>query len=247
MAMRRLKALDLFCGAGGVCAGLQRAGFDVVGVDIEPQPDYPGQFVLGDALQPPARLADFDFIWASPPCQGYSVTRNGHARDYPLLIEPLRDMLAGHPLTCIENVVGAPLRRDLVLTLPMFGNFTHPHKRLFELSFFCWQPFPVKTGDRACVMAAGSSRATGFYHKRRNWPMFSTTHIRFIAETQPGFYRRHFANLVGASGHGYPDTAMGQRRKSLGLCGTTTPPNTCLLYTSPSPRDRQKSRMPSSA
>ena len=24
-------------------------------------------------------------------------------------------------------------------------------------------------------------------------------------------------------------------------------PNTCLLYTSPSPRDRQKSRMPSSA
>ena len=27
----------------------------------------------------------------------------------------------------------------------------------------------------------------------------------------------------------------------------TTPPNTCLLYTSPSPRDRQKSRMPSSA
>ena len=30
--------------------------------------------------------------------------------------------------------------------------------------------------------------------------------------------------------------------------GTTiSAPNTCLLYTSPSPRDRQKSRMPSSA
>ena len=29
--------------------------------------------------------------------------------------------------------------------------------------------------------------------------------------------------------------------------GFTYPPDTCLLYTSPSPRDRQKSRMPSSA
>ena len=28
---------------------------------------------------------------------------------------------------------------------------------------------------------------------------------------------------------------------------TDVDPNTCLLYTSPSPRDRQKSRMPSSA
>ena len=28
---------------------------------------------------------------------------------------------------------------------------------------------------------------------------------------------------------------------------STLKPNTCLLYTSPSPRDRQKSRMPSSA
>ena len=28
---------------------------------------------------------------------------------------------------------------------------------------------------------------------------------------------------------------------------TTTEDNVCLLYTSPSPRDRQKSRMPSSA
>ena len=38
------------------------------------------------------------------------------------------------------------------------------------------------------------------------------------------------------------------RVESIYLCGITAcPPHACLLYTSPSPRDRQKSRMPSSA
>ena len=35
--------------------------------------------------------------------------------------------------------------------------------------------------------------------------------------------------------------------KSLGLAGAAAAITACLLYTSPSPRDRQKSRMPSSA
>ena len=33
----RLLALDLFCGEGGVCEGLQRVGFEVVGVDNNPK------------------------------------------------------------------------------------------------------------------------------------------------------------------------------------------------------------------
>lgn len=126
-----LRALDLFCCAGGAGMGLYRAGFDITGVDNRPQPRYPFRFIQADALTFP--LEGFDFIWASPPCQAY--TRQGKKGVHPELIEPIRARLekSGIPYV-IENVVGAPLRDPVLLCGSMFGLGVRRHRK-FETSF----------------------------------------------------------------------------------------------------------------
>ncbi len=131
-------ALDLFCGAGGASMGLHQAGYDVVGVDLKPQPRYPFRFIQGDALRPPVDLRKFDLIWASPPCQRFSVMmrcRPGAADSHPNLIPETRQMLerAGRPYI-IENVVGAPLTHPTLLCGLMFGLQVFRH-RAFETNY----------------------------------------------------------------------------------------------------------------
>lgn len=231
-------ALDLFCGAGGTCVGLQRAGFRVVGVDCVRQPDYPGEFILGDALQPPVDIADFDLVWASPPCQAYSsggffARRQGV--EYPDLMAATREALGGHPVTVIENVPGAPMRADLTLTLPMFENFTMRRKRIFELTFPCWQPWPKKAPPAIVEAFAGGcvnskTKRTGASDRRGACGLFTAEHIRFIAEVQPEFYRRHFAGLVstfGNTGRKFEESGVKRistRRREMGMPMTTTHP-----------------------
>ena len=137
--MSRPRLLDLFCGAGGAAAGYARAGFDVVGVDVADQPNYPYEFIRADALAlDPACLALFDAIHASPPCQAYSdlAWRNGNGDDWPKLVEPVRELLrgAGRPYV-IENVEGAPLRDYIVLCGTMFTELRVLRHRLFETNF----------------------------------------------------------------------------------------------------------------
>lgn len=149
-----MKALDLYCGAGGVSVGLQRAGFEVVGVDINPQPHHRGGiFVQADAMTYP--LEGFDLIWASPPCQRYSgmsACRPGLAADYPDLIGPTRERLAASGIPwVIENVPGAPLLSPILLCGQMFGLELYRH-RLFEASFSLEPPHHpdhVRPGGRA--------------------------------------------------------------------------------------------------
>jgi DNA (cytosine-5)-methyltransferase 1 len=112
--------------------GLYRAGFDVVGVDLKPQPRYPFTFVQADALKPPFDLSRFDFIWASPPCQSYSIAMRHLAKPQPKLIDAVRNMLVkSGVLWAIENVPGAPMKNSMVLCGTQFGLRIHRH-RLFE-------------------------------------------------------------------------------------------------------------------
>lgn len=133
------RILDLFCGAGGAAMGYARAGFDVVGVDIKPQPRYPFEFIQADALTFP--LDGFDAIHASPPCQTYSAMRNSwNARkDHPDLLPATRARLAaaGVPYV-IENVPGAPMAPLFLMCGSAFGlgipGYQLRRHRWFEVS-----------------------------------------------------------------------------------------------------------------
>jgi len=130
------RLLDLFCCAGGAGVGYAAAGFDVVGVDLSPQPNYPFEFHQADALTLDRDfLAGFDAVHASPPCQSYSdlAKRNGNGHMWPRLIEPTRDLLRSLNVPyVIENVEGAPLLDPIVLCGTMFEGLRVIRHRLFE-------------------------------------------------------------------------------------------------------------------
>jgi DNA (cytosine-5)-methyltransferase 1 len=129
--MRNLRLLDLFCGAGGAGEGYHRAGFEVVGVDKEPQPHYPFEFHLADAFEYLAKhYQEFDIIHASPPCQRYSRI-TGRKEDHPDLLQVTLDALrkTNRPYI-LENVPGAPMQNYVMLCGTMFGLRVFRH-RLF--------------------------------------------------------------------------------------------------------------------
>lgn len=134
--MSRPRLLDLFCGAGGAARGYANAGWDVLGVDIDPQPDYPFPFIQGDAIEFLNRYhGSFQAGHGSPPCQSQTALTKGtnKGREYPNLIPQTRAAFeqAGLPFV-IENVQGSEVRRDLVLCGEMFGLGVIRH-RYFEL------------------------------------------------------------------------------------------------------------------
>lgn len=137
-----MRALDLFSGAGGASKGLAEAGFEVTGVDIKAQPNYPFQFFLADAREILRRLNPkaFDLVHASPPCERYTrgAMQAGTTELHPDLINEMRERLLdwGVPFI-IENVdLARPVLRDPIMlcgTMFNLGVFRH---RWFEVNGF---------------------------------------------------------------------------------------------------------------
>lgn len=173
--------VDLFCGRGGVACGLIRAGVpphEIVGIDIDRRRGrhYPGRFIHADATRPPVDLAAADLVWASPPCQAYIRTLSAAQRGrHPDLVARVRDLLtaSGVQWWAMENVAGAPMRADIVLTGPMIGLPRIERRRLFEVS---WRaatltpppaPAPPFSSGRRVTITRSLSSSCHFYPRRR--------------------------------------------------------------------------------
>lgn len=165
--MSRPRLLDLFCGAGGAARGYQEAGFYVVGVDIEDQPNYCGdEFFQMDALEW-QDFGEFELIHASPPCQAYSTqgrsSRWGTPPSSPPLIAETQVLLdaSGVPFV-IENVAGARVDlRDPMIAIrgPDVGLTSIDRLRYFELGgWWVMSPFQARH-DRADLILGVYGRA----------------------------------------------------------------------------------------
>jgi DNA (cytosine-5)-methyltransferase 1 len=193
--MTRPRVLDLFCGAGGAAMGYAMAGFEVIGYDIDPQPNYPFEFHKGDALEQlevPEWPERFDVIHASPPCQAYAnVTRwRGNPDDHPDLLGLTLEALEarGTPWV-VENVPEAIPEPDLMLCGSMFGITVRRHRHFLSSVPLTPPPDGCRHGDLFPFMHKGERS----YADAMECAWMTSREAR---EAIPPAYTRHIAGQV---------------------------------------------------
>ncbi|MFI5977938.1 DNA methylase [Streptomyces sp. NPDC051452] len=206
--------LDAYSCIGGATRGYRLAfpGCRIVGVDREAQPDYCGDdFHQGDAIEfIRAHGHEFDFIHASPPCQGEGAPTKGTnarrnaviGRTYPRLIAPTRAALeaTGRPYV-IENVAGSEVRKDIRLCGEQFGLAVLMH-RYFELGRWTavqpahprhrgrvrgWRHGEYHDGPYVAAYGAGGGKATVAEIRQAKGIDWSTDHLRLREALPPAY------------------------------------------------------------
>ena len=191
--------------------GLHQAGYEVTGVDIRNGHQYPFEFIESDVFDlEPEFLQKYDFIWASPPCQSFrgvqATWRNkGYQYDGDL-VGRTRDLLlrTGRPFV-MENVIGSPLRKDLVLCGEMFGLNVVRH-RIFEIhGFTVLQPPHIKHKPKLdkihsayCSVAGhgGDSLYCGLKDWQKAVNINWITDKKHLSQVVPPAYSRFIAERV---------------------------------------------------
>ncbi len=155
-----MKCLDLCCCSGGASDGYHDAGFEVTGVDIKEQKQYPYSFYKGDAVEIVrgaglVNLNEFDFIHASPPCQTHTSlvhirnAQGGKAAVVDILDEVVEGLIACKKPFIVENVSNAILKKkhdglhEITLCGSMFGLKVRRHRKF-------WSNIPITTEGMKC-------------------------------------------------------------------------------------------------
>lgn len=210
-----MKALDLFCKAGGATKGLQEAGYHVTGVDIAPQPRYCGdRFFQDDAMAwlrgERELLSNFDLIWASPPCQFYSeLVPPAYRETHPNLLPEVLSILRVQPVPYIvENVAGARVffNSPIVLCGSMFGLPIQRH-RWFEISpepFFLLPPCnhsepPVLISGRGMRKINGVRRQEDLKPAKAAAIGIDWMNLDELEEAIPPAYSKFLAEQIGVT------------------------------------------------
>ncbi len=156
--MAKPKVLDLFCGAGGAAMGYHNAGYEIEGVDIEYQKNYPFKFHALDALDAlDAGSHKYDLIHASPPCQKWArQTLKKNKKKLHNLIDIIRPKLIKTGIDyVIENIEGSPLNPYTIKLCWIMYDMKIFRHRLFECSFWIEQPHHISH--------RGKSLGNGYY------------------------------------------------------------------------------------
>lgn len=181
-SVENMKMLDLFNGGGSVCSVFRERGWDVVTLDIDSSnnPDICADIMDVNPLLMQDKYGHFDFIWASPPCECFSVASIGKhwhkggipktekAQQAKCILRKTKELIEvlSPPFWLIENPRGMMRKMDILILAPrvtvtycQYGDDRMKPTDLFGVMPDNWTPKqPCKNGAPCHTPAPRGSR-----------------------------------------------------------------------------------------